>query len=268
LPVLSDAPLPRSVAKCEALAALPDPNQEALRQILYAENSPAHPPSGEIHRLFDVPTSQKLRALQRKLEELDATHPGAPPKAMVLEDNSSPYNPHVFVRGNPNNPGPEVPREFLAVVAGANRKPFRKGSGRLELAQAIASRDNPLTARVIVNRAWLHHFGAGLVRTPSDFGLRSDPPTHPDLLDYLASYFMDEGWSLKKLHRLILLSNTYQQSSDGEGRYSQIDPDNRLLWKMNRQRLDFEEMRGFAKDAGDLFIVHDGKIISPGRRNS
>ncbi len=234
-------------------AALPDANQEALRQVLYATDSPAHLPSDEVKRLFDVPTAQKLRALQRQLEELDATHPGAPPKAMVLQDNASPYNPHVFVRGNPNNPGPEVPREFLSIVAGAGRKPFQNGSGRLELAQAIASGDNPLTARVTVNRVWLHHFGAGLVRTPSDFGLRSDPPTHPELLDYLASWFMDEGWSLKKLHRLILLSNTYQQSSEGEGRYAQTDPDNRLLWKMNRQRLDLEEMR-------DSLLAISGKL--------
>src|SRR5436190_23318958 len=248
--------------KASAPAALPDPSQEALREVLYAESSPANLTAGEIRRLFDVPTAQKLRALQRKLEELDATHPGAPPKAMVLVDNSSPYNPHVFVRGNPNNPGPEVPRQFLAVLAGKDRKPFQKGSGRLELAQSIASRDNPLTARVIVNRVWLYHFGAGLVRTPSDFGLRSDPPTHPLSLDYLAAYFMDEGWSLKKLHRLILLSNTYQQSSDGEGRYSQIDPDNRLLWKMNRQRLDFEEMRdSLLALAGKLDFTEGGHAV-------
>ena len=170
--------------------------------------------------------------------------------------------PHVFVRGNPNNPGPEVPRQFLAVVAGADRKPFRKGSGRLELAQAIASRDNALTARVIVNRVWLHHFGAGLVRTPSDFGLRSDPPTHPELLDYLASYFIDEGWSLKKLHRLILLSNTYQQNNDGETRYAQIDPDNRLLWKMNRRRLDFEELRdSLLAISGKLDLTEGGHAV-------
>ena len=237
--------------KVDLPSALPDPGQEALRQVLYSENSPARLSSGEIRRLFDVPTAQKLRALQRKLEELDATHPGAPPKAMVLSDNSTPYNPHVFVRGNPNNPGPEVPRQFLAVVAGPRRKPFpADGSGRLELARAIASPDNPLTARVLVNRVWLHHFGAGLVRTPSDFGLRSDPPTHPGLLDYLASRFMAEGWSLKKLHRLILLSNTWQQRSDADSapaalnsRALAADPDNRLLWKMNRQRLDFEELR-------------------------
>ena len=243
-------------------SALADANQEALRQMLYAESSPARLPAADIRRLFDVPTAQKLRALQRKLEELDATHPGAPPRAMVVEDSSTPYNPHVFVRGNPNNPGPEVPRQFLAVVAGADRKPFRKGSGRLELAQAIANGDNPLTARVIVNRVWLHHFGAGLVRTPSDFGLRSDPPTHPALLDYLASYFVDKGWSLKKLHRLILLSNTYQQSSDGENRGAQIDPDNRLLWKMNRQRLDFEELRdSLLALSGKLDLVEGGHAV-------
>ena len=249
---------PEGSDQSAAPTALPDLNQEALRQVLYADGAPPNLPRGEVHRLFDVPTSQKTRALQRQLDELDATHPGAPPRAMVLEDDANPYRPHVFVRGNPNSPGPEVPRQFLAVVAGGKRKPFAKGSGRFELAQAIASRDNPLTARVIVNRAWLHHFGAGLVRTPSDFGLRSDPPTHPDLLDYLASYFMDEGWSLKKLHRLIQLSNTYQLSSDGEGRYSQIDPDNRLLWKMNRQRLDFEEMRDSLLAVSDKLDLTEG----------
>ena len=241
---------------------LPDANQEALREVLYAGNSPANLPADEIRRLFDVPTGQKLRSLQRQLEELDATHPGAPPKAMVLEDNPSPYTAHVFVRGNPNSPGPEVPRQFLSAISGQNRNPFRKGSGRLELARAIASSDNPLTARVIVNRVWLHHFGAGLVRTPSDFGLRSDPPTHPELLDFLAAYLIDEDWSLKKLHRLILLSSAWQQSSDGDSRYAQLDPDNRLLWKMNRQRLDFEEMRdSLLAISGKLDLVEGGHAV-------
>src|SRR5207247_3542019 len=141
--------------------------------------------------------------------------------------------------GSPNNLEEHVPLQFLGILAGENRQPFQHGSGRLELAQAIVDRQNPLTARVIVNRIWLHHFGAGLVRTPSDFGLRSEPPTHPQLLDYLAWRFMEEGWSIKKLHRLILLSRVYQQSSDDRPQYSQKDPDNRWLWKMNRQRLDF-----------------------------
>src|SRR5207248_3759301 len=167
----------------------------------------------------------------------------APPRAMVLQDLPSPVTARVLLRGNPNNPGPVVPRQFLAVLAGAQRKPFTDRSGRLELAQAIASKDNPLTARVLVNRVWLHHFGVGLVRTPSDFGTRSDPPSHPELLDYLAWRFMHDGWSLKKLHRLIVLSSTYQQSSEDNPAARSKDPENMLLWRMNRQRLDYEALR-------------------------
>src|SRR5262249_12538878 len=128
-------------------------------------------------------------------------------------DTPSPSEPHIFLRGNPATPGPSVPRQFLQCVAGSERKPFTKGSGRLELAKAIASQDNPLTARVLVNRVWLHHFGQGLGRTPSNFGIRGEPPTHPELLDWLAARFMAEGWSIKNLHRMIVLSNTYRQGS-------------------------------------------------------
>jgi hypothetical protein len=220
-----------------------DVQLQELQHVLFGEDSPTHIPDTEITRLFDVPSIQKLRALKRKVEELDATHPGAPARAMVLQDNPEPQTPHVFVRGNPSNPGPEVPRQFLAVLAGENRQPFRKGSGRLELAEAIASPRNPLTARVIVNRVWMQYFGSGLVRTASDFGLRSDPPTDPELLDYLAARFMAEGWSLKNLHRSITLSSTYQQASDDNSAGLGVDPGNQLLWKMNRRRLDFEAVR-------------------------
>src|SRR5207253_8391742 len=116
--------------------------------------------------------------------------------------------------------GEEVPRRFLEILAGEKRQAFSQGSGRLELADAIASKDNPLTARLMVNRIWLHHFGAGLVRTPSDFGTRCEPPSHPELLDWLACRFMADGWSIKKLHRLIMLSAVYQQSSDVAQAYS------------------------------------------------
>jgi hypothetical protein len=170
---------------------------------------------------------------------------------MALADNPQPQNARVFIRGNPNNPGDEVPRQFLEVLAGENRQPFMRGSGRLELAQAIASRDNPLTARVIVNRVWQHHFGEGLVSTPDDFGLRSDAPSHPQLLDYLAARFMEQGWSLKNLHRLIMLSRVCRQVSDDNLRSASIDPENRLLSKMNRRRLDFEAMRDTLLFVGD-----------------
>ena len=124
---------------------------------------------------------------------------------MVLLDADRPHDPRVFLRGNPNRLGEEVPRQFLQAVD-PNRKPFATGSGRLEMARAIASKDNPLTARVFVNRVWMHHFGKGIVGTPGDFGVRGDPPAHPELLDWLAAEFMADGWSVKKLHRRIVTS--------------------------------------------------------------
>jgi Protein of unknown function (DUF1553) len=129
------------------------------------------------------------------------------------------------------------------VVAGPQATPFRKGSGRLELAQAIADPKNPLTARVLVNRVWHWHFGKGLVTTPSDFGLRSDPPSHPELLDFLADGFLADGWSIKALHRRIMLSSTYRQASAPRPDAAERDPENRLVWRFNPQRLDFESMR-------------------------
>jgi len=185
----------------------------------------------------------ELRALQKKAEAWTASSPAAPPRAMVLEDLPKPREPRVFLRGNPGSPGPAVPRQFLGVLAGDHRQPFQNGSGRLELAQAIAAPDNPLTARVLVNRVWLHHFGNGLVRTPSDFGLRSEPPSHPALVDYLAARFMEDGWSLKKLHKQIMLSSVYQQGSQPSADAAKLDPENRLWSHMNRRRLDFEALR-------------------------
>ncbi len=236
-----------------ALTGLTNANQETLRQVLYAADAP--PNLSEVDGLFDVPSIERLRELRRQVAEVDVTHAGAPARAMALADNATPQNSRVFIRGNAGNPGPEAPRQFLRVVAGEARKPFEKGSGRLELAQAIANRTNPLTARVIVNRVWLTHFGKGFVTTPSDFGTRSDPPSHPELLDYLALNFMEDGWSLKKLHRQIMLSAVYQQSSQDNLHSAKADPENRLLWKMNRQRLDFEALR-------DSLLAISGKFDS------
>jgi hypothetical protein len=168
----------------------------------------------------------------------------------------------VFVRGNAGNRGESVPRQFLSVLAGENRQPFGPGSGRLELARAIASRDNPLTARVIVNRVWLHYFENPLVRTPSDFGLRSEPPSHPELLDYLAASLVEHNWSLKDMHRLILKSATYQQASADRAQCRKLDPENRYLWRMNRKRLDFESLRdGLLAAAGQLDRTLGGPAV-------
>jgi len=169
------------------------------------------------------------------------SYDGGVPRAMAVEDVPKPQNAHVFIRGNPNNPGIETPGHFLSCLSSGEPVNFK--DGRLELARAIASKDNPLTARVIVNRVWMHHFGAGIVRTPSDFGLRGDLPTHPELLDHLAVQFMESGWSIKKLHRTIMLSAAYQQSSANNSEARKQDPENQWLWRMNRQRLDIESLR-------------------------
>jgi Protein of unknown function (DUF1549)/Protein of unknown function (DUF1553)/Planctomycete cytochrome C len=271
-----------------------DPNQEPIRQVLYAPDSPASVPRGAMvdnEWFFDENTRVELSKLHAQIDKWIIEAPGAPPHALILADRETPRNARVFIRGNPANKGDEVPRQFLEVLSGPNRRPFQLGSGRLELARAIASRDNPLTARVMVNRVWLHHFGSGLVRTPSDFGTRCEPPSHPELLDWLATRFGDGGWSIKSVHRLIMLSSVYQQRSDFEpaaepnlrpaGSHPasasklapsppvretlsalKADPNNRLLWRMNRQRLDFESMRdSLLAVSGELDLRVGGKPV-------
>ncbi len=238
-------------------------DEEELRQILYASDSPAAVPAGSIVDMewfFDEPTRVQLSSLCAQMDQWINQSSGAPPHAVILEDRPVQKNPYVFKRGNPASKGDEVPRQFVQVIAGEKRKPFERGSGRMELAEAIASKENPLTARVMVNRIWAHHFGAGIVRTPSDFGMRADAPSHPELLDWLAWNFMENGWSMKKLHRLILLSTVYQQSSDSEGLAAAetVDPENKLLSRMNRQRLDFEELRDSLLSASGLLDLKLG----------
>jgi hypothetical protein len=226
-------------------ARLDDSAEEQVRQILYGADSPATIPEGaivDIEWFFDENGRVELAKLQAEIDRWILKAPGAPPHAVILADRVAPRNPRVFLRGNPANKGEEVPRQFLQVVAGPNRQPFQHGSGRLELARAIASRDNPLTARVMVNRVWMQHFGAGLVKTPSDFGTRCEPPTHPELLDWLALRFMDDGWSVKKLHRIMMLSAVYQQGP-GDTSSVEADAENKWLARVPPRRLDFEAMR-------------------------
>ncbi len=221
-------------------------DEEELRGVLYGKDSPAQVPAGAIVDLewyFDEPTRVEIAKLAAQIDQWIVQSPGAPPHAVILEDKSVQKNPRVFKRGNPANKGDEVPRQFLQVLSGENRKPFEKGSGRLELAEAIANKQNPLTARVFVNRIWAHHFGVGLVRTPSDFGTRAEPPTHPELLDWLAYTFMENGWSVKQLHKTIMLSAVYQQASEPSDAAIKADPENKLLSHFHRQRMDFESLR-------------------------
>jgi len=227
-----------------APARLADAAAEEIRQVIFGDSSPTTIGMELSHQIFDRKVRGEVDKRTRKVEELTATSPGAPPRAMSLVDAQGLYNPAVFVRGDAARRGKDVPRRNLRLISGDDRKPFADGSGRLELARAIADPANPLTARVMVNRIWLQHFGQGLVDTPSDFGVRTPPPSHPELLDYLAATFMDEGWSIKRMHRLMMTSQTYRQASDARhGNGVQVDPENRLLWRMNRRRLELEAMR-------------------------
>ena len=234
--------------------ALADSADEQLRQVLYLDNGPANPKAEELKGLVNRAERDKEKDLQKQVDALKATHAGAPPRAMVMTDLPRPNTQHIFLRGKQDRPGDRVDRRFLEVLAHVDGgKPFKEGSGRLELAQAITHRNNPLTARVYANRVWQHHFGASLVRDSSDFGVRTEAPVQLDLLDHLASRFMSDGWSIKKLHRYIMLSRTYQQMSDNRSDGLAADPENRLFWKMNKQRLQFEPTR-------DALLFASGKL--------
>lgn len=238
------------VAKVEAKL---DGPMESLRQCVFGGESPVMPNEQLMSRALGVQFTNPETAIRAKAVTVDFAHPGAPVRAMTLVDKPKPKDSPVFIRGEPGNRGPVAPRKFLTVLSYGKDEPFKDGSGRLELARRIASRDNPLTARVIANRVWQWHFGQAIVRTVSDFGTRSEPPTHPEMLDYLATWFMDNGWSLKKLHKLILLSSTYQQDSVANERGMRDDPTNQWLWRANVQRLDFESIR-------DTLLTVGGKL--------
>ncbi|HEX3725496.1 MAG TPA: DUF1553 domain-containing protein, partial [Pirellulales bacterium] len=238
-----------TAAAAGALERLPDAAEEQLRQVLYAADSPVAVSLQEAfgEYLYDVPINDEITKRRVALAEHLADTAHAPPRAHTLVETAALLEPHILVRGNPGRPGRTVTRHLLtALRRGDTAEPpqaWPAATARLELARAIASRDNPLASRVLVNRVWAHHFGAGLVRTPSNFGVRGQPPTHPDLLDYLAARFMEDGWSIKQLHRRIMLSSTYMQSSAERPDAAQLDPTNRWLWKVNRRRLDFEALR-------------------------
>ena len=222
-----------------------DPHREVLRLTLRGPDAPPDVPAEEfwlVQTEGDKNTANGL-VRQYKAAAADYAYRVAPPHAMGLRDVENPAPVHVFRRGNQNDLGERVPRRFLKVLSRSDRQPFAHGSGRLDLARAIADPDNPLTARVIVNRVWHHLFGKGIVETTSDFGARGAAPSHRELLDHLAATFIRDGWSLKRLIRRIVLSDVYQQSSGEQSVALSKDPENKLLWRMNRRRLDFEAQR-------------------------
>jgi len=220
-----------------------DGARSGLLAVLHEKGTPIHISDKGLRRILGARLPNMEAAERAKLDELKRTHPGSPPRAMTLVDSEKPKDSYVMIRGEASNRGPIVKRRWLEIFNGSDDKPFTTGSGRLDLANEVASRNNPLTARVFVNRVWNWHFGDAIVRTLGDFGLRSDPPSNRELLDYVSARFMTDGWSVKKLHKLIMLSATWQQTSRDIPANSKIDPGNSLFWRQNLQRLDYESLR-------------------------
>ena len=210
-----------------------------FREQLDAELEKAGPRSAR-SKIFDL--EDRICDLRDETPTRDSAY-------ILHEPRREPLASHLLIRGKASNPGPQVPPAVPAVLSEpAPTFPAWEESNptslrRLALARWIADPDNPLTARVIVNRVWQFHFGEGIVRTPSDFGLQGDPPTHPELLDWLANWFIEHGWSLKKLHRLIMASNTYRMSKEWDPAHGAEDPDNRLFWRFPYRRLEVEAIR-------------------------
>src|SRR5262249_39056386 len=195
----------------------------------------------EIEALLSPEDLKARKELQNQIDEINKTRPKLLPAAMGVTDKNDPDKAYLLKRGDWRNKGEEVQPGLPQVLTGDTNLDLK--NRRRQLAEWIASADNPLTARVAVNRIWQYHFGKGIVRTPSDFGATGAAPSHPELLDWLATEFVKRGWSWKAMHRLVLLSNTYRQSSQFNEQSAARDPENRLLWRMNPRRLEAEPLR-------------------------
>ena len=238
------------------------PSHRQIRHHLYAEGSPFDLSDEDAIRLTNRTIADLASGKKGAIHQLNLSSPGSPPRAMIMREDPLPTPTHIFLRGNPLARGEVVEARFLSSLPGDHSKTYESGHRRLGLAQSLVAENNPLTARVLVNWAWQNHFGVGLVRTPDDFGTRGQAPTHPDLLDYLADQLRKNGWSLKWLHRQIMLSQAYAQGAVENEQSRQLDPENLLLWRMPRRRLEFEAMRDAMLAASDeLDVTMGGRPI-------
>ncbi len=219
------------------------PSHRQIRHHLYAPGSPFDVPEAEAVQLTNRTINDLISGKNGAIHQLNLSSPGSPPRAMVVREDPTPKDTQIFLRGNPLARGETVQPRFLSALSGGQSPVFEDGKRRLGLARSIISNRNPLTTRVLVNWAWQNHFGSGLVGTPDDFGTRGQAPTHPELLDFLADQFQNNGWSMKWLHRQIMLSQAYRQGAIENEHSRRVDPENQLLWRMPRRRLDFESMR-------------------------
>ncbi len=217
-------------------------NQQ-LRRHLFGASSPIEMSDSEAAKLLNRPIHDNLNGKRGAIHGLHLNSPGSPPRSMALRESPLESPQFIFRRGNPLDRGEEVSARFLQVLEHGEATVFPAGQRRLALAKAIVRDENPLTRRVFVNWVWQHHFEQGLVTTSDDFGTRGSPPSHPELLDYLADCFRRDGWSLKQLHKSIMLTAVYQQGAIENADARQVDPNNELLWRFPRTRLDLESMR-------------------------
>ncbi len=250
----------RQTDEGKGLATLPDSEAEILRHILHDPEGPFAIPK-KADALYPEDVREQVTAERQQLKTLQDSLPLLP-TAMAVSDNT-PEDVPIHIRGSHETLGEVVPRQFPQIIAGEEQSPLGDtSSGRLELAHWLATPDHPLTSRVMVNRIWQWHFGDGLVRTPDNFGKLGERPTHPELLDWLAVQFVEEGWSIKAMHRLIMLSSTYQMSTTYNAAAAEQDPENRLLWRRSRQRLDAESMRdAILSVAGNLDLTMGGTLL-------
>ncbi len=251
----------RSSLPAKAVKAFQTPQveQDQVQQSLVREFSETL--AAEVRDAMPSGAGGAVLDLEEEICELRERTPSWDLAYILHEPPTKPSPAFLLIRGKAANPGPEVPPALPAVFS-HSAPPFpdwaesnRTSLRRLALARWIAGPDNPLTARVIVNRVWQFHFGEGIVRTPSDFGLMGEPPTHPQLLDWLASRFVDHGWSLKKLHQLIMTSETYRMSKEWNPAYGAEDPGNRLFWRVPYRRLEVEAIR-------DSMLAVSGRLNS------
>lgn len=258
LPLASEKTIKRYNDRQQAILEIERPIHKLRVDLIKHRVSQSKDPKKEVE--------EEIQAKEKKLavlvEARDLLLESAPPKypfVLTVADSGN-ADMHVALRGNLRKPGELAPRRFLKILSGDDRTHWTEGSGRLDLARAITRPDNPLTARVFVNRVWMHHFGHAIVRTPGNFGILGEKPTHPELLDWLASYLVENDWSIKKLHRLILLSASYQMNSAFHEEHFHRDGENRWLWRMSPRRLTVEELRdGLLAASGELDLRLGGE---------
>ena len=227
---------------------------------VYLNGGPFALSETEQEQVFSQESRLRLAELRKEFKHLEETSPPEVEQACAVSEGEV-VQQKVFTRGDYNKPGKDAPKRFPLILAGYDQKTIAQGSGRLELARWLMQPDHPMTARVMVNRIWHWHFGEGLVRTPNNFGKMGRRPTHPNLLDYLARRFFENGWSIKSMHRLIMLSNTYQMSSRSSPEQEQLDPENKLLSRFSERRLEVEEIRdGLLSMDGSLDLAMGGSL--------